>query len=151
MTGLIPDIIEAFREQQTMIDELKSIIEAQNLKIKELEQKIEDADNKTAELKSAKTENESADITTNAFLYQNVPNPFDNNTEIKYFIPEEASNAVLYVFNLQGNLLKTEKIETTRQGSITISGSELQPGMYVYSLLVDGKEVDTKRMILTDN
>ena len=35
-------------------------------------------------------------------------------------------------------------------GSITIRGNELRPGMYLYSLNVDGKEVDTKRMILTD-
>jgi len=34
--------------------------------------------------------------------------------------------------------------------SITIKGSELNPGMYLYTLIVDGKEVDTKRMILTE-
>jgi hypothetical protein len=31
----------------------------------------------------------------------------------------------------------------------TIQGSEFQAGMYLYSLIADGKEVDTKRMILT--
>jgi hypothetical protein len=32
---------------------------------------------------------------------------------------------------------------------ITMSGNSLEPGMYLYALVVDGKEVDTKRMILT--
>ena len=32
----------------------------------------------------------------------------------------------------------------------TINGSELQPGLYIYTLVADGKEVDTKRMILTE-
>ena len=36
------------------------------------------------------------------------------------------------------------------EGSITINGATLQPGMYVYSLVVDGHIVDSKRMILTD-
>jgi len=33
--------------------------------------------------------------------------------------------------------------------SVTINGNSLQPGMYLYALVIDGKEVDTKRMILT--
>jgi len=34
-------------------------------------------------------------------------------------------------------------------GEITIAGNDLTPGMYLYSLFVDGNEIDTKRMILT--
>ncbi len=55
-----------------------------------------------------------------------------------------------YLFHLNGNLILTKPIKGTGNGSITIRGNELQPGMYLYSLNVDGKEVDTKRMILTD-
>jgi hypothetical protein len=146
--GLIPVIIEALKEQQ-------SIIGAQSLKIKELEGKIDGSstkETKNSNLKSASlsTDTEILDVTANAFLFQNTPNPFTYDTEIKYYLPESSSNAVLYVFNLQGNLLMTEKISGTGNGSITINGSDLNPGMYVYSLLIDGQEVDTKRMILTD-
>lgn len=143
-TALIPIMIQGMKEQQC-------IINAQSLKLKELEQKIENPDKKTGNLKSANITKEVAetDITTNAFLYQNIPNPFTFNTEIKYYIPENSNNAVLYVFNLQGNLLMSEKIFDTGNGSIAINGSLLNPGMYVYSLLIDGQEVDTKRMILT--
>jgi hypothetical protein len=35
------------------------------------------------------------------------------------------------------------------QSNITINGSELIAGMYMYSLIVNGQVVDTKRMILT--
>jgi len=34
-------------------------------------------------------------------------------------------------------------------GEIQINGYDLKPGMYLYSLIVDSSEVDTKRMILT--
>lgn len=150
--GLIPVIIEALKDQQNIID-------AQSLKIKELEEKIEgkstdEKDKKSGNLKSATittpTDELDVDITTNAFLFQNTPNPFTYDTEIKYFLPEGSSNATLYVFNLQGNLLITENIEGAGNGSVTINGSNLTPGMYVYSLLIDGLEVDTKRMILTE-
>jgi hypothetical protein len=33
--------------------------------------------------------------------------------------------------------------------SVTIEGHTLKAGMYLYTLIADGKEVDTKRMILT--
>ena len=53
-----------------------------------------------------------------------------------------------YIFNMQGVLVKQLPINAN-QSSITINGSELSAGMYLYSLIVNGKEVDTKRMILT--
>lgn len=143
--GLIPVIIEALKEQQTIID-------AQSSKIKELEKKVEGSDKKDSKLKSAgvSTDITGTDIITNAFLYQNTPNPFNNTTEIKYFIPDGSGKAALYILNLQGNLIKSVSISNSGQGSITISASELQPGMYVYSLLINGQEIDTKRMILTE-
>jgi hypothetical protein len=33
--------------------------------------------------------------------------------------------------------------------TVTIDGNGFEPGMYLYVLVIDGKEVDTKRMILT--
>ncbi|MBR2194628.1 MAG: T9SS type A sorting domain-containing protein [Salinivirgaceae bacterium] len=70
--------------------------------------------------------------------------------EIKYFIPENAGNAVLYVFSLNGNMLLSKPLTQTGNGSITISGSELEAGMYIYTLAVNGIEADSKRMIITD-
>ena len=35
-------------------------------------------------------------------------------------------------------------------GSETISGSQFSAGIYLYALIADGKEVDVKRMILTE-
>lgn len=36
------------------------------------------------------------------------------------------------------------------EGAIIIEGNSLTQGMYIYSLIVNGNEVDAKRMILTD-
>lgn len=86
----------------------------------------------------------------NAYLFQNNSNPFLREIEIKYYVPQNTENAFLYVFSLQGNMLLTKQISQMGNGSIEISASELQPGMYIYTLAVDGQEADSKRMIITE-
>jgi hypothetical protein len=49
---------------------------------------------------------------------------------------------------MNGILLKSFPINVTGQNQLTINGSELKVGMYIYTLIVNNKEVDTKRMIL---
>ena len=36
------------------------------------------------------------------------------------------------------------------EGNVIIQGFELDPGMYIYTMIADNREVHTKRMILTD-
>ena len=84
-----------------------------------------------------------------AVLHQNTPNPFTVNTTVEYYVPTNATSASLFVFNLIGELQQSYPISTLGQGSVQINGQELTSGMYLYSLVVDGRVVDTKRMILT--
>ncbi len=144
--GLIPFIVEGIKEQQRTIT-------AQSEKIKELETLLSGY-NGTAALRSAAIDNSVTGLKNiptgelnNAFLYQNTPNPFREKTEIRYFLPTEVQSAEIYIFNMQGSLMK--KIPAGHIGSIEIKGSDLKAGMYLYTLIADGKEVDTKRMILT--
>lgn len=51
---------------------------------------------------------------------------------------------------MQGNQIKSLVINQRNHGNEMIHGSDLPPGMYMYTLIVDGLEVDTKRMILTE-
>jgi hypothetical protein len=60
------------------------------------------------------------------------------------------NKASIMVFDMQGSLLKTYNSLSTGNGSLVIYGSELKPGMYMYSLIANGKEADTKKMILTE-
>ncbi len=105
--------------------------------------------NAASETSDLETSNE-VDVAFSAYLFQNTPNPFSRETEIKYYVPQNTENAFLYVFSLQGNMLLTKPIVETGNGSVTISASELQPGMYIYTLAVNGQEVDSKRMIITE-
>ncbi len=50
---------------------------------------------------------------------------------------------------MRGSQVKSFNINERGNASITIEGNSLEAGMYLYTLIVDGKEVNTKKMILT--
>jgi len=89
----------------------------------------------------------SASIITNK-LFQNSPNPFTAQTVIRFQLAEDAMNATIYIFDMQGKELKQIPVYHGQQ-SVTINGYELSAGMYLYSLVVNGQEIETKRMILS--
>ncbi len=82
-------------------------------------------------------------------LYQNTPNPFNEETSIKYYVPESSQLSSIYVYDMRGVQLKKYPLAVKGEGSITITSRELKAAMYMYTLIVDGKEIDTKKMILT--
>lgn len=82
-------------------------------------------------------------------LYQNTPNPFTADTHIRYCLPESVQQADLYIYDMQGKQVKRITVSDRGESAVTIHGSELQAGMYIYALIADGQEVDSKRMILT--
>ena len=84
-----------------------------------------------------------------AILYQNNPNPFTNDTQIGYNLPESTTSASLYVYNMNGAQIADYPITTFGIGSVIIKAGVMDAGMYLYTLIADGQVVDTKRMILT--
>lgn len=81
-------------------------------------------------------------------LFQNTPNPFTERTEIRFTLSDDARNAYIYIFDMTGKTLKQIPVDASMQ-SVTIGGNELSLGIYLYSLVVNGQEIDTKRMILS--
>jgi hypothetical protein len=104
-----------------------------------------------AELAAIKQQTQPATLPQNgqAMLFQNQPNPFSTSTEIRYFLPETTRQAECIIYSMDGKQLKRIPIQGTGNGSITIEGNELYAGMFIYSLVVDGKETESRRMILT--
>lgn len=84
-----------------------------------------------------------------AYLEQNIPNPFTQNTVINYYLSVQTNIASIIIFDLAGKQLKKIDSLAKGKGSVTINGGELYAGMFIYVLIADGKEMDYKRMILT--
>ena len=99
--------------------------------------------------KQAPKQRESTTETIAAMLYQNTPNPFTEETVISYIVPTEAQQASIYIYNMLGEQLSKYDISAFGEGYITISANELYAGTFLYSLVVDGKLIDTKQMIIT--
>lgn len=133
--GLIPLLIQSIKEMKAEIDVLKS---------SETSRSIANEEGETIQ---------SNTLTDNLtpVLYQNTPNPFSQQTEIKYFIPTNTKTALLCIYDLQGKQLKQIALgERGEEGAQTILGSEFAAGIYLYGLIADGKHIDLKRMVLTE-
>lgn len=82
------------------------------------------------------------------YLSQNLPNPSTQNTTIKYYIPESASEASVKFFSLSGQILKEVEIDIFGQGEIALDVEKMIGGNYMYALVVDGELIDTKSMVI---
>ena len=81
-------------------------------------------------------------------LFQNVPNPASQETRIRYELGGETSIARIGIYKMDGKEVFLHALDGS-QGELIIGAGELAPGMYLYSLIVDGQVQDTKRMVVT--
>jgi trimeric autotransporter adhesin len=81
-------------------------------------------------------------------LYQNSPNPFSTGTKINYYLPEGTVGAVIVFYDSYGNQIRTLQISQTGNGTLNITPDNLTNGIYSYSLMVNSRLIDTKRMVL---
>lgn len=85
-----------------------------------------------------------------AKLYQNYHSPAYFMTTIPCTIPKETQSAYIQVYSLMGILVMKIPITSTGSNSIDINTIELVNGVYLYSLIVDGRLIDTKRMVVAN-
>lgn len=121
--------------------------------INELSAKIETLEGsetkpKTRAANSGKSVSEMGENVTLLSLGENKPNPFSNTTTIPVSIPEDVQKAFIYVYDLTGKKLQQVDITTRGMQNITLDATALTDGMYLYSLIADGKVVQTRRMIV---
>jgi len=136
--GMIPILVEAIKDQQQEIHELQN--------------QISELVNEVPEIKdilSTSTEDLQQDNTTNT-LFQNSPNPFNEETIIKYFVNDNVGTANIFIYDMSGKQLKNYELHPGGSGEVIIKGGELDSGMYMYTMIADGAIIGSKQMILTD-
>ena len=117
--------------------------------IQELSAKLDEAEKSNARRDEGTTDVADAGNSLKTELFQNTPNPFTENTVIPCTVAETVTTAMLYIYDLNGKQIDQHLVEGRGKTSVTIAGHSLDAGMYLYSLIADGKVIDTKRMILT--
>jgi len=131
-------LVNAVKEQQAMID-------AQSERIAQLEESI-------STIGSTESVN-NTNLTLSAYdlaeLDQNIPNPFNGQTTIAYVVPTDAQNAQIRVFGQNGQLMKSLDIDHVGQGTITVNAQDLPSGTYSYQLIVDDRNIQTRKLVVT--
>jgi hypothetical protein len=81
-----------------------------------------------------------------AVLSNAYPNPADANATFSYSIPAGTSGVVI-VRNLLGATMQSERLPSV-SGKYSISTGNLGDGIYFYSLMIDGKISQTKKLVV---
>jgi hypothetical protein len=133
--------IKAIQEQQQQIEKQQSQIE----ELKELVQKL------SQQLPLSNTVNGANAKTVVGLmsnkLEQNIPNPLTNAASINYTVPANAKNVQLLITNNSGKMIKQLAL-TAGKGVVNMDASDLSNGTYNYALVVDGKTIESKKMVV---
>lgn len=132
-TMLIPLVTEAIKEQQTIIDDQRLVIENLEDRLAKLEKLVSGAQSSQSQ-------------SDNATLKQNRPNPFDKFSVIEYQIPDNKTG-VIQITDASGKAVRQIQLTDTN-GQVEVDAGQLTNGVYYYSLIIDGKIAKTEKMII---
>jgi len=124
----IADLISENQTQQALIEDLISRIEA-------LEQNSGNTQNPT-------------NRNNVPVLYQNIPNPFNGTTTIKYYLPDGVTNATIVFSDMLGQVFSKIALTKTGDGELYINSDGLAVGTYFYTMYVGSRKIDTKKMVI---
>jgi hypothetical protein len=131
-----------------LIPVLTKAIQELNSKVEQLEAQLQKTQ---LEVVAGKPNGvDAVENTRNPALMQNVPNPFSQNTTITYSVPEKTRQAVLSIIDMNGKIVKQYNLEQGANRQQVISANTLKPGIYIYTLLADGVELMSKKMVVTE-
>ena len=87
----------------------------------------------------------------NLRLYQNVPNPFYNQTQIKLAVTKDdiGKNAAIEVRDIAGRLIQLFPLKLSQgEQIIKFENNDGLNGLYTFSLFVDGRLIQTRKMVM---
>lgn len=152
--SLIPYLTKAIQEQDSILRQQQSLLQAYALAVAELSEEFAalelDANmsrNVPEVHPRTSVVNEDGSAIMRNTLLQNVPNPFNGETRIRYELSKTAADACIGIYKLDGQEVSIYAIHDL-QGELVINSGKLKPGMYIYSLIVEGQVADTKRMVV---
>ena len=145
-----PDLVYETKDGSKVINYMEMIpLLVQS--INELNAKIEVLEGLTSDGTAKKTRsatNKQTSFRSQNKLYQNTPNPFKEQTIIRFSLADDVQDAAICIFDMTGKTIKKLPVSSGME-SVSIGGYELGEGMFLYSLVVNGQEIDTKRMIIS--
>jgi hypothetical protein len=131
---LVPILIRSIQELKAELDEVKGGTSSRRARSLSIE------DEKSTDILSPTLQG--------CVLYQNNPNPFKEQTVIRFKLANNVQNASICIFDMAGKMLKKIPI-SSEMDNVSVGGYELGEGMFLYSLIANGQVIATKRMVIT--
>ncbi|MBL4594838.1 MAG: T9SS type A sorting domain-containing protein [Flavobacteriales bacterium] len=78
---------------------------------------------------------------------QNIPNPFNNTSNIEFYLPQ-ANNVSINIYNVLGKSISNEEIQAVKgTNSYSLNAADFSNGVYFYNLTYSNQTI-TKRFIV---
>ncbi len=143
---LIPFLIKGMQEQQSTIDSLSQalaeVVTTVNSCCSSSSMQQNNNSQRSTAFQDVTLKDEQSII-----LDQNSPNPFAEQSTINYFLPDNVVKAQMLFYNVQGKLIQSVELTEKGKGSLNVFAQDLSNGIYTYTLVVDGKVFETKKMV----
>lgn len=152
LKAMFPKLVQQDKEGNYSINYIE-MIPLLVKSINELSEELEEL--RGASRNKAKVQSDATGIENNVSdvdmvrMDQNKPNPFSESTVIGLNIPEKTQKANIFIYDLSGKQVKNVQVNERGETNITVYAGELGAGMYIYTLVVDGKVSVTRRMIVS--
>lgn len=119
-----------------------------NPKTEQLEARVALLENEIAELKKMIKKEIAPTSIEESKLYQNIPNPSADITFIKMQIQDKAQHAVCNIYDANNQLIQSHPIKNRGEINLEVNTQTLSSTMYFYTLEIDGKIIDTKKLVI---
>lgn len=116
--------------------------------VNELKQALADVQAQLAALKSGSLQVTGGGNAAASYSLSSAPNPTSGSTTIRYTYPGTMEHAYLTVTDLNGRQVKRVDLKTNGGNSVNLSLDGATAGTYVYSLELDGRVVESKKLML---
>ncbi len=148
LQGLFPELVEEGQDGYLNVNYME-LVPMLICTVQQLKSELEELKDSYANIGSdSYSEINAGNIKGKYALYQASSYPSNGPITIKYKIPSDATNAFIGIFDLKGAMLSQIPINASN-AQITLNPKDYVPGMYLYSLIVNGNEVDTKKLVVS--
>jgi hypothetical protein len=143
---LFPNLVEEGQDGYLAVNYIE-LVPVLIRSIQELKQELDETKNPENGTRGT-TDIKKDTFAKKCVLYQNSPNPFKENTVIRFKLADDVRDAAICIFDMTGKTIKKLPISSGME-SVSVGGYELGEGMFLYSLIVNGQEIDTKKMVIS--